>query len=79
VKVCAVMQSAYPELDEQIQHIKEVIQREEERFGRTLKEVLPVLNEYLAPLRNEQRQQRALAELTASPRTINQISRRQSF
>jgi alanyl-tRNA synthetase len=67
VKVCAVMQSAYPELDEQIQHIKEVIQREEERFGRTLKEVLPVLNEYLAPLRNEQRQQRALAELTASP------------
>jgi alanyl-tRNA synthetase len=66
VAVCAVMGGAYPELDEQIQNVKEVIQREEERFGRTLEEVLPVLNEYLAPLQKEQRKQEALAELTAT-------------
>jgi alanyl-tRNA synthetase len=64
--VCSEMSDAYPEISERIQHIQEVIYREEERFGRTLAEVLPVLNEYLAPLRKEQRKASALAELKAT-------------
>ncbi|MDS1030025.1 alanine--tRNA ligase [Bacillota bacterium LX-D] len=48
-----IMEDAYPEIKTNEDHIKKVIQREEERFRETLNDGLKVVNELIRKLKNE--------------------------